>query len=268
MAGTFGNEDPGKLSGGRGVAVTERGDVVVADCSGDDSSIKTYDTKHGYFKSRNLVSDRPCNVAVRPDGRIFVTNMNSQVSVYDIEENLKQQFSTYTPDNMYAWCYAKVTGLAFDNKNNLLVGDSERKYISQRRLEGTHLRSFSVTIEPMFIAVSPKDKIVISQSFHAHTVHSLDHNGTHLHTLQRPPDLLHWHWTPYGVCCTSDDEVYVANNNYYASPGSIHSYSTETGKYIGCRTEDLEHPAGLALMDDEDKLVVTESSAVNIFQLQ
>ena len=68
--------------------------------------------------------------------------------------------------------------------------------------------------------------------------------------------------------CTSDNEVYVA---YRALRGSIHSFSTETGDYIGCITKDVTYPAGLVLMDDEGKLVVAEDHhdhAVKIFQLQ
>ena len=66
------------------------------------------------------------------------------------------------------------------------------------------------------------------------------------------------------MCCTSDDTVYIAN--YYA--GEIHFYSSEPGAYIGCVTKDLNRPACLALMDDEEKLVVVQLKKVKIFKRQ
>ena len=56
------------------------------------------------------------------------------------------------------------------------------------------------------------------------------------------------------MCCTSDDTVYIAN--YYA--GEIHFYSSEPGVYIGCVTKDVSYPRDLALMDDEENLVVVQ----------
>ena len=82
-------------------------------------------------------------------------------------------------------------------------------------------------------------------------VHVFDENGVHLLTLKPPQGVPSW--TPLGICCTPDDEVFVANFPMSGSLGSIYSYSTETGDYIGCITEDVNNPAGLALMDNGDK---------------
>ena len=246
----------GWVSLGRGVAITQQGDMAIADCS--DPSIKFYKT-NGDFKSKFTVSGYPWNVAVGPDGRMFVTNQTKHVSVYDVDGNLKQEFSAKSPDNVSSDAQkTELWGLAIDNHNNLLVGECKQKYISKHRLDGTHVMSFKVTIHPWCIAVSPRNKIIISNADEDRAVQILDENGTHLHTLKPQSS-----WHPLGICCTSDDEVYIAD--YYSR--SIHSYSTETGEYIGCITKNVTYPAGLALMDDENKLIVAENNSVNIFQL-
>ena len=252
----FGKDGAGKVSLGRGVAITQQGDMAIADCS--DPSIKFYKT-NGDFKSKFTVSGYPWNVAVGPDGRMFVTNLTKHVSVYDVEGNLKQEFPSKSPDNVLSDVQnTQLRGLAIDNHNNLLVGESKQKYISKHRLDGTQLMSFKVTIPPYYIAVSPRNKIIVSKADEIRAVQILDENGTHLHTLKPQSS-----WNPLGICCTSDDEVYIAD---YA--GSIHSYSTETGDYIDCITKNVTYPAGLALMDDENKLIVAENNSVKIFQLQ
>ena len=253
----FGKDGTGKVSCGRGVAITQQGDMAIADCS--DPSIKFYKT-NGDFKSKFTVSGYPWNVAVGPDGRMFVTNRTKRVSVYDAEGNLKQQFPAKSPDNVSSDAQnTELWGLAIDNHNNLLFGERKQKYISKHRLDGIHVMSFNVTIPPYYIAVSPRNKIIISKADGNRAIQILDENGTHLHTLKPQSS-----WNPFSICCTSDDEVYIAD---YCS-GSIHSYSTETGDYIGCITNEVTNPAGLALTDDEDKLVVAENNSVKIFQLQ
>ena len=227
----FGKDGAGKLSWGRGVAITQQGDIAITDYFGNPS-IKFYNTKH--------------------------------VNVYDVEGNLmKQQFPTKSPNNVSSDAQdTQLYGLAIDNQNNLLVGECNQKYISKHSLDGTLVMSFKVTIQPMYIAVSPQDKIIVS-SCNDKAVHIVDENGVHLHTLKPSQGLSSW--CPYDVCSTSDDEVYIVN---WVSPASIHSYSTETGDYIGCITKDVTCPVGLALMHDEDKLVVAGNCGVKIFQLQ
>ena len=192
---------------------------------------------------------------------MFVTNWTKHVSVYDVEGNLKQQFPAKSLDNVSSDAQnTQLWSLAIDNHNNLLVGEYYRRYVSKHRQDGAHLISFKITIQPWYIAVSPQDKIIVS-SCDNKAVHVVDEKGVQLHTLKPPQGLSSW--SPFGICCTSDDEVYIAD---YL--GSIHSYSTETGDYIGCLTKDVTNPTGLILMGDENKLVVAEAHGVKIFQLQ
>ena len=67
----FGKDGAGTLSGARGVAITQEGDLTITDYI--DPSIKFYNT-NGDFKSKITVPGSPWDVAVSPDGRLFVTN--------------------------------------------------------------------------------------------------------------------------------------------------------------------------------------------------
>ena len=177
-----------------------------------------------------------------------------------MEGNLKQQLTTKSPDNISSDAqYTQHWGLAIDNQNNLLVGEINHKYISKHQLNGKHINSFKVSIHPWYIAVSPRDKIIVSDRNKG--VHVLDKGGVHLYSLKPPHGSS---WFPYGMCCTADDTVYIAD----CSTGEIHCYSSKTGAYIGCVTKDVSNPKGLALMDDEEKLVVVQEEEVKIFQRQ
>ena len=85
------------------------------------------------------------------------------VSVYDIEGNIKYQFPAKSPDNVSSDTQdTQLWSLAIDSKNNLLVGESNLKYISKHCLDGKHVMSFNVTIQPKYIAVSSQNKSIIS----------------------------------------------------------------------------------------------------------
>ena len=110
----FGKDGAGKLSCGCGVAITQQGDIAITNYLGDPS-IKFYNA-NGYFKSKFSFPGNPWNVEVGPDGRMFVTNWTKQVSVYDVEGNLKPQFPAKSPDNVSSDAQDKqLWSLAIDN---------------------------------------------------------------------------------------------------------------------------------------------------------
>ncbi|XP_072019229.1 E3 ubiquitin-protein ligase TRIM45-like isoform X2 [Amphiura filiformis] len=255
---SFGDVGAEKLKYGRGVAITQEGDIAVADMA--DSAVKIY-KKDGQFKSSITVPDNPWNVVVSSDGKLIVTNLSASVSIYDGKGNQKHQFPTKSPDNVSSDTRDTTHwGLAIDNYNNLLVGETRQKYISKHHLDGAHITSFKVPISPVFITVSLDAKIFISGGMDT-DVHILNENGVHLQTLTAPQDS---GWSPYGMCCTSANEIYISNT----SSGVIYCYSAETGAYIGCLTKDVSKPAGLALMNDENQLVVVEDYCIKIFKVQ
>ncbi|XP_072018579.1 uncharacterized protein [Amphiura filiformis] len=252
---SFGDVGSGKLKWGRGVVITQEGDIAVTDVK--DSAVKIY-KKDGQFKSSITVPGNSWNVVASSDGKLIVTNLTASVSVYDGKGNLEHQFPTKSPYNESSDTQdASHRGLTIDNYNNLLVGETNYKYISKHQLDGAHIMSFEVTISPWFITVSLDDKIFISGGAGT-DVHIINENGVHLQTLTAPG------WNPYGMCCTSTNEIYISNK----SSGVIYCYSAETGAYIGCVTKDVRSPAGLALMDDEDQLVVVDDDRIKIFKVQ
>ena len=264
----FGKDGAEKIGSGQGVAITKQGDIAVIDTGWNNPSVKIYNA-NGDFKSKIEVPRYPWDIVVGPNGSMFVTNFGKHVIVYDVEGNLKQQFPAKSPENVSSDAQnTRIYCVAIDNQNNLLVGENNQKYISKHLLDGTHVISFYVTIPPYQIAVSPQDKIIVSSCNENKTVHIVDESGILLHTLQPPQGLSSW--TPLCICCTSDDEVFVGFFPFSGISGSIHSYSTETGDYIGCLSEDVAFtkPSGLALMDNEKKLIVAEDKEIKIFQLE
>ena len=223
---TFGNDrlSAEKLIHGRGVAIVNHEIVAIADYLG--KSFKLYN-QNGGLKSSFTVSGSPWNAVAGLDDALYVTNNTNHVCVYDTEGNLKQQFTTKSPDNILSDAQNTThRGLAIDNHYNLLVGEIRQKYISKHQLNGKHINSFKVSIQPWYIAVSPRDKIIVSCRFEG--VHILDQNGVHLYSLKPPNDRS---WDPFGMCYTADDTVYIAN----CDAGEIQCYSSETGAYIGLR---------------------------------
>ena len=74
-------------------------------------------------------------------------------------------------------------------------------------------------------------------------------------------DILNW---VTGICCTSDGNVYVGNRK---GMRGIHQF-TDDGNYVGCITEYVTNPWGLAITPEEDQLVVAEETSVKAVQLK
>ena len=260
LARSFGDDGTGKLISGRGVAVTHGGNLAVADSR--DMTIKIY-SKRGEFKTSINVPGTPWDVVVSTNNQLFVTNQTATVRIYDVKGNLKHRFPTKSASNVSSDAQAtNHWGLAIDNNNHLLVGEGKQKYISKHNQDGTHIKSFKVTIIPKFIAVSPDNYIIISCGSDGCSTHILNENGVHMHTLKLPQGPV---WTPLGLCCTSRGEIYLSNYMMDA----IYCYSAKSGAYRGCLVKDtVTSPAGLALMDDEQTLVVAEKEGIKILELQ
>ncbi|XP_072046446.1 uncharacterized protein [Amphiura filiformis] len=267
----FGNRGQQKLQCGRGIAMTSMGDFIVAD-SGSYGQARVFnqsgdfkyslDTKQG-LKSGQI--SQPWNVVVSQDGRIFITHLVSHVNVYDQNRTYKYRFPTMSPSNVSSDAQDTVLcGLALDNQGCLLVGECKQKYISKHRLDGSHVSSIAVTIQPGYIAVTSTDKLIVSTgSWYPPIVQVLDPTGNILHTLNPPSGMLSW--IPYGICCTADDDIYIANSA--SNGGGIYCYSI-SGQYMGCVTKEVDEPAGLALIEDENKLLVVERESVKIFSME
>ncbi|XP_072045854.1 E3 ubiquitin-protein ligase TRIM71-like [Amphiura filiformis] len=272
----FGDQGLQKLQKGRGTAVTQMGDFIAADqghhLSGQpmvlvfsqSGNVKySLDTKQG-LKSEQ--TSRPWNVVVSQDGRIFITHRVSNINVYDQNGAYKYRFPTKSPSNVSSDAQdTMLCGLALDNQGCLLVGEMKQKYISKHRLDGSHVSSIKVTITPGYIAVTSTDKLIVSNGGWSTTAQVLDPTGNILQTLNRPSGVSLW--CPFGICCTADDDIYIANHQPASNGGGIYCYSI-SGQYMGCITKEVYRPAGLTLIEDENKLLVVEEQRVKIFSRQ
>ncbi|XP_072046443.1 E3 ubiquitin-protein ligase TRIM71-like [Amphiura filiformis] len=273
----FGNRGQQKLQNGRDITLTSVGDLIVADHGqyglhgqarvfNQSGDIKySFDTKQGLKSGQK---SQPWNVVVSQDGRIFITHLVSHVNVYDQNGTYKYQFPTKSPSNVSSDAQdTMLYGLALDNQGCLLVGECRETYISKHRLDGSHVSSIAVTIQPSFIVVTSTGKLIVSNGSFALSpiAKVLDPTGNILHTLNRPSGVSSW-W-PFGICCTADDDIYIANCALASNGAGIYCYSI-SGQYIGCITKELDYPTGLALIENENKLLVVVNKRVKIFSRQ
>ncbi len=273
LACEFGREGDGKVQHARGVAVSSvTNDIAVADY--DTRQLKIY-TSHGEFrfavetKQGNKWDEdsKPWDVAVSSEGEYMVTDKTPYVKVYDAEGKSKGRFPAFSPDKQRSdvddvglYC------IATDSNGRILVG-AGNFYISihSAAREGCHVNSISVRLPPGFMATTSQGYIVIG-SWSQQKVMILDQNGEVFHTLKPPTGMTSWR--PRGVCCSQDDEVYVANQVAGKSPGKsgIHRYDLFTGEHIGCVTNDIKAPLGIAMLYKPDNgLVMAEKTTVKIF---
>ena len=119
----FGKDDAGKLCAGRGIGITKQGNIAVIDTgpgpSWDDPSVKIYNA-NGDLQYKIEIPSFSWDIAVSPNGSVFVANLK-HINVYDVEGNLKQQFSAKSPENVSSDVQnTRLSCLAIDNQNNLL----------------------------------------------------------------------------------------------------------------------------------------------------
>ena len=264
---TLGTDGPGMLSTALDIAVTPCGDFAVAD--NNTAKVRVY-TKFGQYKfsldtKQGLKSGQstyPRGVAVSTDGNFFVTDGTQYVKVYDTHGRYVYHFAAIspngTPSDLVA---ARLAGLTMDVKGHILVGEITQKYISKHDPNSRHMTSFKVNIDPNFISVATHGEIVLS-SCDQNTVQILDDSGNLLHSLQPPSGVTTWY--PTGLCCSPDDEIFVAKQA--TGNAAIYRYGL-SGEYLGCVTQEVDNPCGLVLAD-EDKLLVADWKAVLVFRLK
>ena len=63
-----------------------------------------------------------------------------------------------TPSDIHAVC---SVGLTIDVDGRLLVGEVNNKYVCRHAPDGTYVNNFKVSIEPVFLAVTPAHQVLI-----------------------------------------------------------------------------------------------------------
>ncbi|XP_072036948.1 E3 ubiquitin-protein ligase TRIM71-like [Amphiura filiformis] len=269
----------GNLKNGRGIFWTETGSYIVANYNGwseyhyhvysDEGELKsTIDT--GFRATGGGRESYPWCVVLHPNGHIFGTGKPQYVKEYNEDGTYVIRYSTWSPDNVASDADdSTVQGLALDKDGNLIVGNVTKKYVSIMKPDCNYITSITsmyVPIQPCFISATPLDNIIISSYDEERAVHVIDRTGKVLFTLDPPDEIPQKLWYPTGVCSSKKGDVFVAN---YVGKVGIYQYQVTPDDvwYIGCNTNDVTQPWGLALSKDEKKLAVVDNTRVKIFEI-
>lgn len=274
----FGNRNPGQLKRGTNITISPNGNILVADQLLE--LVNIYNVKGRYVgcldmrqqQHHNLAVSLPWDIAVGCDGTYYVTDLTEHVKVFDAKGKFSFQFGTISPDNKTCdnrEATACLVGMIFDNNGTLLIGETERKYISRHAPDGRHLKSIRVNIPPRFLSVTPDNNIIVSAWESNTDVQILNSNGHLLHTLGRPLGVSLWETT--GVCYRNGF-IYVSNScssvgKRDSHSGGVYCFSTAShsggvycfsllGEYVSCATKEVNEPCGLIVTDDGDKMFV------------
>ncbi|XP_072047304.1 uncharacterized protein [Amphiura filiformis] len=269
--GRFGNEDtakePGKLSSVRGIATTCEGDIAIAHSS-SNTPVKVYSISGKYKFSLDKQSVKASDVATSTDGRFFVTtNKNKYVTVYAPDGHYQSQIAAVSPSGVPSDTEeTQLKGIAVNSyKSQVVIGEINKKYISIHGMNGAHCCSVPLIVAPHYIATTRQGSIIVSPNEAEQGVQILDCIGTLLHTINAPAEgVSKWH--PVGVCCNSDDDIFVFNRG---STVGIYRFST-SGSYLGCINKDIKYEymyGGLTFSQDGEKLLVADGgSHVHMFR--
>ena len=258
----FGDKDDnGKLHNATGISTTPAGDIVVANCAFSAAPVKVY-SGEGQFKfNLDKQSTNAYSVAVNPAGQFYASPYNvKKICMFESDGQYRSQFAAISPSGVASDAEnSSLMGLAINHKDQLLVGETNKKYISVHDLNGTHITSFKVSISPYYIATTSFGNIIVSANG-TKGVQILDSTGTLQHTIDNPTCVSSWNTT--GVCCSTNDEICINN---YGTPKGVYYFSS-TGVYLGCITTDVKAPRGVTLMPEDHKIAVVDEDAVKIFR--
>ena len=164
----FGSDDPGKLLGATSIAICPNHNVAVL-----DSSTKTINVygRRGKFKHSFKVNQGPNigkvsfprHIAVNREGVYFVTDETQWIKRFSPKGDFEDEFAVIvpqlkTPSDIHAVC---PVGLTIDVNGRLLVGEVNNKYVCRHTPDGTYVNNFKVSMEPVFLAVTPAHQVLI-----------------------------------------------------------------------------------------------------------
>ena len=258
---SFGHKSNGETSCAWNVVINNDGDIVVTNERSLGMSVFGRDGRYKHSlptKSRN-------RDALIINDEYYVTSRTKFVRVYDGDGRYLRQFHAVAPASSSKLLYT-VHCLAQDKATGLLVlgaSYSRSSCLSIHHTSGNHVNSIKIAIEPTFIAVTLRSIFIVS-SHPDQLVHMVDPtSGRALVTLS-PTDGIRW--SPSGICCSQFDDIYVANRATDKSRG-VYRFSA-SGEYMGCVTIVVASPYGLALTDDDHRMIVADYQSVKVFRLK
>ncbi|XP_072033499.1 E3 ubiquitin-protein ligase TRIM71-like [Amphiura filiformis] len=247
----IGKEGPGKIKCGLGVVVDPNtSDIFIADWG--DKNVKVFDSEGNYKRVLLGNLHEPRDVAVSSNGFHFITDQTAYVKVLTSYGNYLKQFPAISPDGQSSDTDgSQLYGLTIDSDGNLLVGNSDKYYISKHKQDGTHISTIQTYIRPCFVGTTSQGTIVVCADYPHTNAQIMDCTFNLLHTINTPKPLC-----PCGACCSDDGIIYISSyGDHGGVQGGIYSF-TEDGEYLGCVTNDVNYAEGLALINDDRMVVV------------
>ena len=251
------------MSDAKGITVASSGDIAVATFL-LDTHVNVFNSNGLYKHSLKNTSKRDCpwDIIMSKRELYYVSNCGSTVTVYHTEGTVHRLIKPTPPFNPFLKSQIPdIRGLAINSKGHILIGDVKHNHISIHKAGGKQLGSLAVSIPPYYLATSPSDKIIVSASSRA-GFQILSSSGQRLLSFDsKSIEGLKW---VTGVCCTSEGVIYVGNRKGRCG---IHEF-TEDGDYMGCLTDQISNPWGIALTPDEDQLVVVAETTIKLVHLK
>ncbi len=248
----FGN---GNLSAARGITFAPHDNlsdhIVVADYSA--RNVKLFDNAGTLSKtvSQGTASFLyPFDVCLSSDNFYYISDVSS--TVRQITGNFKY--------NSYGSVSSAAYGIAPLKKGSWPIcctsTDNNRIYLYSNN---TKIGDIHV-VSPQFIAVTSTDNYVVSSTTQK-SVQVLNEKGHMVRCIGPPSDIPDDAWSPSGVCCSKNDEIYVANQG----EGAMGVYRFKiSGEFIECVASDLNKPWGVALSEDDRELAVVDNDGKSV----
>ncbi|XP_072018596.1 uncharacterized protein [Amphiura filiformis] len=259
---SFGHKSNGETSFAWGVVINNDNDIVVTNQNSLGMSVFGRD---GRYKCSVATRSRNRDVLIIGDD-YYVTSRTKFVRVYGSNGKFQRQFHAVAPASSSRLLYT-VFCMTQDKATGLLVlgaSYSRSACLSIHRTDGRHVNSLKIAIEPTFIAMTSQSHFIVS-SHPDKLVQILDpSSGLALVTINSPSEISQWF--PSGVCCSQFDDIYIANKATDRSRG-IYKF-TASGELLGCMTTVVASPYGLALTDDDHRMIVADYQSVKVFKLK
>ncbi|XP_072017362.1 uncharacterized protein [Amphiura filiformis] len=154
----------GKLMWPRGIAIHEsNGDIAIADYMA--KCVCVYNTQGKYRFNLDTMTQKlyqPWGVVYTSD-KYYVTDQSAYVRYYNADDGKYcGSWLSVEPGHNVDNDKAELYGICVDTDCNLLVGDYYGNYISKHTGDGKHINSFNVDIEPVYMAVTSHNNVIIS----------------------------------------------------------------------------------------------------------
>ncbi len=242
-----------------GIDVTKDDDIAV--CT-SRYGVKVF-SRSGEIKHTLNHSSCLIDVAVTQDNKYICVPLDEcQLVIFDDGGSKIEAAPILNESNMLC----NGNAVTIDSRGKVIVGNDSTGitiYNSDMNLISTfptmsRIYHLSATSEGEIVA-SIEDPL----SEQGSSVQMMDYSGNNIRTIQPPAEVTVWH--PGSVYCWQE-EIYVVNE-LTGNPVGIYRY-TSSGDYLGCVTNEVINPFGIALSKDRLQLFVADlhDNQIKIFQ--